>query len=307
MTTRSATHAGTWYSDDPKALDSQIDQWFTQAETHTNQPIRAVIAPHAGLRFSGWTSSHAYKHIDLTGVKRIFLLGPAHHEYLPCCGLTPFKNYETPLGDLAVDLETVNNLYNMSTAEAPFKVVDGSVDEAEHSIELHLPFVAKLLQVVTDNRTSIRQDIKIVPIIVGSVSSKQEANYGKVLASYLVDPANFFCISSDFCHWGSRFNYQPYDSKYRRIFESIIALDHQGIDLIEGQNVEGWKRYLDEKKNTVCGRHPISVLLEAMRASHKQFNVAKVHYSQSNQVVSKTDSSVSYAAILISENAIRKD
>jgi hypothetical protein len=34
-----------------------------------------------------------------------------------------------------------------------------------------------------------------------------EARYGQLLAPYLLDPSNLFIISSDFCHWGSRFKF----------------------------------------------------------------------------------------------------
>jgi hypothetical protein len=34
-----------------------------------------------------------------------------------------------------------------------------------------------------------------------------EARYGALLSPYLSDPSNLFIISSDFCHWGSRFRY----------------------------------------------------------------------------------------------------
>jgi predicted class III extradiol MEMO1 family dioxygenase len=34
-----------------------------------------------------------------------------------------------------------------------------------------------------------------------------ETRYGALLAPYLSDPCNLFVISSDFCHWGSRFRY----------------------------------------------------------------------------------------------------
>lgn len=47
--------------------------------------------------------------------------------------------------------------------------------------------------------------MKVVPILVGSVSAENEAMYGELLAKYVDDPKNFFSVSSDFCHWGSRF------------------------------------------------------------------------------------------------------
>lgn len=64
------------------------------------------------------------------------------------------------------------------------------VDEDEHSIEMHLPYVRKIFK-----------DISIVPILVGAISSEKEQEYGEVLAPYLQAQENTFVVSSDFAHW----------------------------------------------------------------------------------------------------------
>lgn len=45
----------------------------------------------------------------------------------------------------------------------------------------------------------------MVPILVGALKAEAEAMYGQLLAKYVDDPKNFFSVSSDFCHWGSRY------------------------------------------------------------------------------------------------------
>lgn len=60
-----------------------------------------------------------------------------------------------------------------------------------------------------------------------------EARYGEVLGPYLDDPSNLFVISSDFCHWGSRFTYTWYEPSHGAIWESITWLDKQGMEAIE--------------------------------------------------------------------------
>ena len=57
--------------------------------------------------------------------------------------------------------------------------------------------------------------------------------YGRILAPYFADPKNFFVISSDFCHWGRRFRYQPYDKAAGAIHESIEAMDREGMRVRE--------------------------------------------------------------------------
>ena len=49
---------------------------------------------------------------------------------------------------------------------------------------------------------SKRGQFTIVPVLVGSLSSDKEQNFGRLFGRYLTDPENFFVISSDFCHWG---------------------------------------------------------------------------------------------------------
>lgn len=68
------------------------------------------------------------------------------------------------------------------------------MEEDEHSLEMHLPFIKKALGL---------QEFKLVPIMVGEIEGDEE-NYGKLLAPYFDDENTLFVISSDFCHWGSR-------------------------------------------------------------------------------------------------------
>ena len=46
-----------------------------------------------------------------------------------------------------------------------------------------------------------RQDIKVVPIVVGSISKDDEAFFGELLAPFLAREDTFCIVSSDFCHW----------------------------------------------------------------------------------------------------------
>jgi len=50
-------------------------------------------------------------------------------------------------------------------------------------------------------------DIKLLPLMVGHVADKQLSTYGTVLSKYMKDPETLFVISTDFCHWGSRFDF----------------------------------------------------------------------------------------------------
>uniref|UniRef100_A0A2P2I8U6 Protein MEMO1 n=2 Tax=Hirondellea gigas TaxID=1518452 RepID=A0A2P2I8U6_9CRUS len=314
---RAASHAGSWYSDEAPELERQLDRWLSQVEVR-HGPARAIIAPHAGYRYSGAVSAYAFRQISPVLVKRIFILGPSHHVRLGGCALTSLREYATPLYSLVVDQQVCAELY----ATGHFETMSVTADEEEHSIEMMLPFIARVMD-------RFRDQVTIVPILVGSLTVEREAMYGRVMSHYLADPTCLFVISSDFCHWGQRFRYTPQldrNSFNGPIYRWIQELDQQGMDLIEAQSTSGFSDYLKKTGNTICGRHPISVLLQAMSYLQRQqqqlhqqsssggsssggssnssspgppileMKLKFLQYAQSNNCSSNSDSSVSYAA-----------
>jgi hypothetical protein len=295
-TIREASHAGSWYTDNGEVLSEQLAGWLAAVEGPQGAvaPSRAIISPHAGYSYSGPTAAWAYHAINPSVVKRVFVLGPSHHVYLRNCALSSQTHYETPIGDLALDLDVMDEL--MSTGH--FGRMDKDVDEDEHSIEMQLPYLAKIFE---------GHEMKLVPVLVGSLDKENEELFGKVFARYLNDPENFFVISSDFCHWGKRFSYTFYDASRGAIHESIQWLDHEGMRIIESQNASAFYDYRKKYKNTICGRHPIAVLLEAMARCETRFDLSFVRYAQSSKCKTDKDSSVSYASAVVRHVEAAKD
>eukprot|EP00042_Codosiga_hollandica_P041575 m.371994 g.371994 ORF g.371994 m.371994 type:complete len:320 (-) comp56143_c0_seq14:1947-2906(-) len=186
---RSASHAGSWYTDSSDLLHTQLHQWLQDAG-QTPGTARAVIAPHAGYAYSGPTAAFAYGNVTPQNFTRIFILGPSHHYYLEGCALTHHTVYDTPIGQLRVDAAVNASLL----ATGAFETMSTKVDEEEHSIEMHLPYIAEIMR---------GQEFTIVPILVGNLSPKNERAYAELLRPFFEEPTSFFVISSDFCHWGS--------------------------------------------------------------------------------------------------------
>jgi MEMO1 family protein len=93
------------------------------------------------------------------------------------------------------------------------------------------------------------------------------------------------------------------------IHRSIHRLDHEAIESLTippsnaQQAHERYSTYLSQTKNTICGRHPIGVLLGALGALEKERGIDVtlkfVRYEQSSACISLRDSSVSYASAYI--------
>lgn len=333
MATREASHAGSWYTDDGPTLSRQLQGWLDAVPNTIDgvgqipQPgARIIIAPHAGYQYSGPAAAWAYKCLDLSKCKRIFLLGPSHHLYLPNCALTQkCTSYSTPLGPLPLDTSTLSTL--RQTGE--FSSLPLPADEAEHSLEMHLPYIHHMLSL---SYPSASEFPGLVPILVGSTSGSSERKYGALLAPYIKDEENVFVISSDFCHWGTRFQYTFYipnspsasssiidpskgislttkNCKHPPtdppIHESIKKVDKYCMNAVEfGLHGRFWDA-LHKTGNTVCGRHPIGIWLAGLEALKDELGEGEglfmgrfrfVRYERSGEVKSVGESSVSYAS-----------
>ena len=247
--------------------------------------------------------------------KRIFLLGPSHHFYLKDCALSQCTHYSTPLGNLKLELATISELQQTGK----FSKMSRDVDEDEHSLEMHLPYIYKVL---SKSFSKLVDFPKLVPILVGNTTPSKEREYGAILAPYLQDPTSVFIVSSDFCHWGIRFGYTYYlpqvttgssdgfnlsaSSRLDRgclISESISRLDHMAMEAIESGEHSAFTQILQATGNTICGRHPIGIAMCAWEYLGRDQESAKisnpfcfVRYEQSSRCTKVGDSSVSYAS-----------
>jgi len=309
---RRAYHAGSWYDADKNALDATLTKFLDDASKNIKTPSnnnttegipRACVCPHAGFSYSGPTAAYSYLALKEAlernpSICTVVVLHPSHHVYLESAALSGAGTIETPLMNLQVDDALRGKL--LSTGK--FQIMDQRVDEHEHSGEMQYPFIAKILSMVCPQR-----EIKVLPIMVGSIRTNKEESYGKLIASHLAEESIFTVISSDFCHYGQRFSYTPRprpseasEKHINEVYEYIEYLDRKGMDLIELQQPGAFADYLREYSNTICGRHPIAVWLNAVVANSKngteELDVRFVRYEQSSRARSINDSSVSYAS-----------
>lgn len=197
----------------------------------------------------------------------------------------------------------------------------------EHCLEMHAPYLWKRLEQTFGGDSD--KFPPIVPIIVGVLNETEEKAYGNILAPYLKDDGNVFIISSDFCHWGKNYSYAPQyiDGKLRNpyghssslcdlshidlgfkdvsvppLHEIIKKLDEMAMEAVESGNHGEFHKLISKTKNTVCGSHPIGVVMAALEAlaceglADGKGKFKFIQYQRSGLVVDKRDYSVSYAS-----------
>ena len=139
---RPATQAGRFYDGNAHALTQNVDSLLARhANDSTYQRLAALIVPHAGHYFSGNVAAAAYMSIPAgKQYKRIFLIGPSHYEWLDGASVNNEADYyATPLGQVAVDRETADQLI---CADSVFGCYPKAHDQ-EHCLEVQLPFLQR--------------------------------------------------------------------------------------------------------------------------------------------------------------------
>jgi len=220
--------AGTFYPADPEQLRSEINNFLQQAATDGHKPPKALIAPHAGYIYSGPVAANAYiRLLPLSKIiKRVLVLAPSHR--VPFNGLaTSSANYfNTPMGDVAVDRDAVNQALALPQVHAFDQAFAG-----EHALEVQLPFLQTVLE-----------DFSLVPFIVGDARGEEVA---QVLDLLWGGDETLIVVSSDLSHF---LDYASAEKRDQATTRAIEMLSPEHID------------YHD-----ACGRIPVNGLLLAAR------------------------------------------
>eukprot|EP00727_Mastigamoeba_balamuthi_P006540 m51a1_g2506 hypothetical protein (299) ;mRNA; r:139734-140857 len=287
---RIASHAGSWYPGSTSELRPQLKSWMEAAPPAPAGAgrIRMLVAPHAGYRYCGPTAGSSYAPLaQCSGIKRVVVLGPSHVEHIESAAVTTYDAFQTPLGELHVDTEAIARLRSSKL----YAKLDVESDDAEHSLEMQMPFVAQCAPGAT-----------VVPVIVGGPCTISHAEHiGETLAPFLLDEGTAIAVSSDFCHWGRRFGYtRGADDPTREPADYIAELDARGARAAAALDAPAFESYIAETRNTICGRNAILAAVCAVRrawgtASALTGEVAA--YAQSSRARTAADSSVSYASI----------
>ncbi len=136
--------AGQWYEGNPEALAQNVDQYLEDARLpELEGEVMGVIAPHAGLQYSGEVAGYAFsalrgRHPDLVAV-----LGPMHRPFVEPLLTTTHAAYFTPLGNVPVDKTALNDLNVILKSELGFGLTPVAHDP-EHSAPLTLTAPTKV-------------------------------------------------------------------------------------------------------------------------------------------------------------------
>lgn len=107
MSIRKACFSGSFYPNSKEELERYFTEFnnYKLKEDIEIKEIRAIIVPHAGYIYSGFTANLAYSFASKNSYKKVFIIGPAHRVYLEGASVAIYEKYETPLGNIKIDIQ----------------------------------------------------------------------------------------------------------------------------------------------------------------------------------------------------------
>lgn len=265
--------AGSFYSASPEALAADLSQYMPR--TAAPQAAIAVVSPHAGLMYSGHVAGAVYARVIIPGTA--ILIGPNHSGLGPPISVYPQGSWLIPGDSVPVDADLAETLL----AKLPQAKADTSAHLCEHCLEVQLPFLRRA-----------RNDVRIVPILLGAVSLELCRQLGACLARIILDHSPpgggaagpLLIASTDLTH------YEP---------DQVARMkDRQAIAAIERLDPTALSAAVREQGIAMCGFAPTMTVLHAARALGATTGTL-VRYATSGDISHDRTSVVGYAGLTI--------
>lgn len=263
---RAPAVAGTFYSGNEQELNDSVEAMLNAVKSNAPCP-KVIIAPHAGHIYSGPVAATAYQRLQnrKSDITRVVLLGPSHRVAFKGIAATSSTSYATPLGDIPLAADAIQQVIGLPET--------GFLDEAhanEHSLEVHLPFLQKVLG-----------KFELVPLVIGDASKEAVAT---VIDRLWGGPETLIVISSDLSHFHDYATAQNIDANTSH---KIVSLD----DSITGEEA--------------CGCRPLNGLLHL--AIKRGLDIRQIDVRNSGDTAGSKDKVVGYGSYVIEEDSTSED
>lgn len=271
MSIRPAAHAGTWYPGNTAALTADVDGYVADATVPTASRVVAIVAPHAGLMFSGRIGAYAYKVAAQQPYDVALLVGPSHHFAFDGVAVWPDGGFQSPLGLVPVHTDAAAEILQDPVAHALT-----SAHGREHSLEMQLPFLRRLLP-----------DVPIVPLLMGLQHRRTIEALARVLAAVAGNRSTLLVASSDLSHFFDATTAAALDA---RVQACVTGFDPDAL-------LDVFERYPEHERGryVACGGGPAIAVMKAARVLGAQEGRV-LRYGHSGEVSGDNAGVVGYLA-----------
>lgn len=320
--------SGTLYPADRAALQTAVQRLLS--ETNAAAPpglLTACIVPHDGYGLSGHVAAQAFKLLQMGQYTRIIILSPTHYASFRGCSVPAVQAYRMPMGDIVLDGPAIQQLtfctlisrrsvrYKPSIVELPesasknkrgtrkakHRAADMNkaatlfqprsarieVHEPEYGDEVLLPFLQEQVGV-----------FGYVPVIVGEfVDYGGNCDDDAITAaarqiSSIIDDKTLLIVSTNFTQHGPAYHYEPFKEN---ILENVEEQDKRAIGLIIARDYDGFKQFLKETDDPICGKNALLLLIKILP---KDTIAQLLDYDISARKTNNLGDAVGYASVI---------
>ena len=263
--------SGQFYDANARRLAADIDKYFHEAKTEpSGRRIDIIIAPHAGYMYSGGVAAYSFKSVSQRQVKTVVILAPSHYVGFDGISVWEEGGFETPLGVVPVNEQFAKQLI---ASHEKFYFAPRAF-EAEHSLEVEIPFLQKTFK-----------DFKIVPVIMGQPSFELLGAFAKSLNKIIGDRSDvLIVVSSDLSHY--------HDDAFAR------TMDRHTLAAVQALEAEQVWNECRARTMEMCGCVPVAAAM--LYAREKGLTEVEVlRYANSGDVSGDKDRVVGYASVVV--------
>ncbi len=271
--TRPSPIAGSWYSADPRKLETSIKGYLAKAKLpELKGEVMGVISPHAGHIYSGPTAGYAFRAVEGRSFDLVAVISPLHQFHFAPLLTTAHCAYSTPLGEISVDSKALEAM-EKELKEVALELIPVAYDK-EHSLEIELPFL----------QVALKGPFQLLPLMLRSQDESTAEKVGHALATVLKGRKCLLVASTDLSHF----------------YEQSEAgrLDAEMLHQIQDFSPKGVLRAEESGSGYACGAAAVAAVLWAAKDLGAR-TVKVVNHSTSADQTGDTSSVVGYGAAVI--------
>jgi hypothetical protein len=278
--------AGQFYPGSASRLKRTCQHYLQKAGTPglDSKPF-GIIVPHAGYVYSGRIAGISFNEIKNHDYDAIVILAPSHTQSFGFASIYEGQYYKTPLGKVPVDQKLAQEI---ASSSRHIKLsskghINNSMGRGEHSIEVELPFIQ-----------TIKPDIPIVPIVIGTLDYGVITEMGDILGEIAGEENLLIVASSDLSHYHS--------------YSEAQEIDQRLIKALEKFNPRHFYQGIRKKRYEACGAAPITAMLIAGKQAEAD-KVKILEYANSGDIERASKSRVVgyLSAALVKEENIKQE
>jgi len=264
---RPAVVAGQFYPGRAEDLATMVRGLLPRAVRTEGRTLLAMV-PHAGYVYSGKVAGQTLGRASLP--QSLLLLGPNHTGRGARLAVWAEGTWQLPGGGLQVD----DRLAQRLMAAEPRLLADHAAHQAEHSLEVVLPFLR-----------AVEPETSILPVAVAETDLPTLLDVGRTVGQALRGQQVGIVVSSDMSHYVTR--------------ERAKALDSMALDRVLALDPEGLYMVVRQQGISMCGVLPMTLgLAAALEMGATRAELAA--YDTSGSASGDYDQVVGYAGVLVS-------